>query len=253
MIAVVAQAPALWVDSLSTPAYFVGVSGSSADLVRVTIRLGSRIVAVSARGEDVKQFGDSAVFLLTKAPQDAAPVSYSVAGPKLRMTYVRAGDQSTVHFNVDGDRGVDVQPTVADAMRIVGILRGAAFWAVEQHRIASNQGARGAYPSKPGVGYDTYYEFQVERPAVPLAGNPPPTFPPTLRSAKVEGRVLAQFVVDTLGRADTSTFHILRSTHELFTAAVIDVLPKYRFRPAELGGHKVKQLVQMPFDFSIDP
>ena len=38
-----------------------------------------------------------------------------------------------------------------------------------------------------------------------------------LRSANVEGEVLAQFVVDTTGRADMSTFKVLKSTHELFT------------------------------------
>jgi protein TonB len=72
-----------------------------------------------------------------------------------------------------------------------------------------------------------------------------------LRSANVEGEVLAQFVVDTTGRADMSTFKILKSSHDLFTNSVRNVLPNMRFYAAEIGGRKVKQLVQMPFQFTL--
>ncbi|HEU4786743.1 MAG TPA: TonB family protein [Gemmatimonadaceae bacterium] len=97
----------------------------------------------------------------------------------------------------------------------------------------------------------TLLEFQVERPATPLPGNPAPRYPDLLRSANVEGTVLAQFVVDTLGHADMSTFKALKSTHELFTEAVLKSLPNMRFSPAEVGGRKVKQLLQMPFEFNL--
>jgi protein TonB len=65
--------------------------------------------------------------------------------------------------------------------------------------------------------------------------------------------VLVQFVVDTLGRVDSTTFHVLKSTHDLFTLAVEDVVFRYKFRPAELGGRRVKQVVQMPFGFRTSP
>jgi protein TonB len=67
----------------------------------------------------------------------------------------------------------------------------------------------------------------------------------------VEGEVLAQFVVDTTGRADMSTFKVLKSSHELFTQSVRNVLPNMRFYPAEIGGRKVKQMVQQPFTFAL--
>jgi periplasmic protein TonB len=44
----------------------------------------------------------------------------------------------------------------------------------------------------------------------------------------------------------------MKSDHDLFTNAVRNVLPQYRFFPAELGGRKVKQLVQMPFQFTLN-
>jgi len=97
----------------------------------------------------------------------------------------------------------------------------------------------------------TYFEFQVTKQVSLRPGNPSPRYPDVLRSGNVEGNVLAQFVVDTLGRADMTEFKVLKSDHDLFTAAVKSVLPMTKFTPAELGGHKVKQLVQMPFQFTL--
>ncbi len=97
----------------------------------------------------------------------------------------------------------------------------------------------------------TYFEFQVEKQVTPDPRNAPPRYPDMLRSANVEGEVLAQFVVDTTGRADMSTFKVLKSTHDLFTNAVRAALPNMRFFPAEVGGKHVKQLVQMPFQFNL--
>ena len=96
-----------------------------------------------------------------------------------------------------------------------------------------------------------YFEFQVEKPVVQAPGSAQPKFPDQLRTAGIEGEVLAQFVVDTTGRAEVSTFKVLKTTHELFTLAVKNALPQMRFLPAEVGGHKVKQLVQQPFTFAL--
>lgn len=97
----------------------------------------------------------------------------------------------------------------------------------------------------------TYFEFQVEKQVSPYPGNSAPRYPDMLRSANVEGEVLAQFVVDTTGRADMGTFKVLKSTHDLFTNAVKSALPNMKFYPAEVGGKHVKQLVQMPFQFNL--
>jgi TonB family C-terminal domain len=98
----------------------------------------------------------------------------------------------------------------------------------------------------------TYYEFQVEKPARGAEGNPQPRYPEVLKQSGVEGTVTAQFTVLETGRADMDTFKIISSTNDLFSAAVKDILPRYRFLPAEIGGKKVKQLVQLPFEFKIN-
>jgi len=97
----------------------------------------------------------------------------------------------------------------------------------------------------------TFFEFQVEKPVAPRPGNAAPRYPDALREAKIEGVVLAQFVVDTLGQPDMDTFKVLKSTHELFTNTVKASLPDMAFYPALVGGRKVKQLIQMPFQFNL--
>ena len=97
----------------------------------------------------------------------------------------------------------------------------------------------------------TYFEFQVEKPVQPVKGNPAPRYPDALRTANIEGDVVAQFVVDTSGHPNMETFKILKSSDTLFTASVRSSLPNMRFEPALVGGRAVKQLVQMPFMFSL--
>jgi protein TonB len=98
-----------------------------------------------------------------------------------------------------------------------------------------------------------YWDFQVEKPAQWLSGTGEPSYPEMLKSAGIEGSVLATFVIDTMGRAEMNTFKVLRSPQELFTRAVRTALPRMRFLPAEVGNRKVKQVVQQEFTFTITP
>jgi protein TonB len=97
-----------------------------------------------------------------------------------------------------------------------------------------------------------YFDFQVEKPVVPAPGTAGPSYPDMLRSAGIEGQVLAQFVVDTTGRAEMNTYKVLKSDNDLFSTSVKNYLGRARFLPAEVGGRKVKQLVQQPFQFSLN-
>jgi protein TonB len=95
-----------------------------------------------------------------------------------------------------------------------------------------------------------YMEFQVEK-AVAKIGGEAPEYPASLRDSGVEGTVLAQFVVNESGRYEAGTLKILSSSNAAFTAAVKDALPRMRFSAAQIGGKKVQQLVQMPFQFHL--
>jgi protein TonB len=106
----------------------------------------------------------------------------------------------------------------------------------------------------PVISDQPYFEFQVDKPATILpGGGAAPKYPEMLKSAGITGEVQVQFVVDTTGRADMSTFKVLKSAHELFTVAAKNAVREQRFYPAETGGRKVRMYVQEPFVFSINP
>ena len=97
----------------------------------------------------------------------------------------------------------------------------------------------------------TYFEFQVEKPAEMLSDSPKPKYPSVLESSGIAGEVQAQFVVRNDGKADMDSFKVLKSTNELFTQAVKNVLPRMHFSPAQIGGKPVNQLVQQSFQFAV--
>ena len=96
-----------------------------------------------------------------------------------------------------------------------------------------------------------YFEFQVEKQAATVPGSLSANYPEMLKSSGGDGKVTAQFVVDTTGRADMSTWKVLETTNELFSQAAKDGVRKAKFYAAEIGGKKVKQLVQLPFTFNL--
>jgi len=96
-----------------------------------------------------------------------------------------------------------------------------------------------------------YMEFQVEK-TVEKIGGEAPEYPQSLRESGIEGKVLAQFVVGENGRYESGSLKILDSSNPAFTAAVKDALPRMRFSAAQIGGKKVAQLVQMPFQFHLN-
>ncbi len=99
---------------------------------------------------------------------------------------------------------------------------------------------------------EAFTNRDVEKVAAALPGSPAPTYPEMLKSAGVEGEAAVQFVVDTLGRAEPGSFKVLQASHDAFSQAVRSALPRMRFLPAEIGGRKVRMLVQQSFAFALD-
>lgn len=75
-------------------------------------------------------------------------------------------------------------------------------------------------------------------------------YPASLFAAGVKGLVIAEFVVDTLGRVEDGTIGIVSSTNALFSEGVRVALAQAVYVPALKQGHAVRQLVQQPFDFN---
>jgi protein TonB len=110
--------------------------------------------------------------------------------------------------------------------------------------------AGGAGTPLPSPG-GTFRADQVEKQVAMLPGGSPPRYPDALRIAGVEGQVVAVFVVDDQGRVEPGSISFLRSDNEQFEREVRATLRNMRFAPAEVGGRKVRQLVQMPFVFKL--
>lgn len=91
----------------------------------------------------------------------------------------------------------------------------------------------------------------VERPVMPIGTMRAPHYPEMLRRDRVEGEVLATFVVDTLGRVEPASFHAVSATHPLFVLAVKSSVQNMRFRAAESGGRRVRQLVEQRYVFAL--
>ena len=99
-----------------------------------------------------------------------------------------------------------------------------------------------------------YASEEVDTPAkLDSAGGWAVAYPPSLRASGVGGTVLAEFVVDTLGRVERENFGIVSSTDPLFGAAVQDAIEGGLFTPAIKAGRKVRQVVRQPFDFRPPP
>lgn len=98
----------------------------------------------------------------------------------------------------------------------------------------------------------TFFEFQVDKQAAAKPGTVSLHYPAELQRMNIEGKVVVQFVVDTTGRAEPETFRVLQSNHPQFTDAARLAALGGRYYPAEFGGRKVRQLVQLPLVFMFD-
>jgi TonB family protein len=94
-------------------------------------------------------------------------------------------------------------------------------------------------------------EYMVDSAVVRYEDGAAPSYPESMLRRRIEGSVIVQYVVDTLGHADTLTFRVISATHADFARAVKTTLPRMRFRPAVMANRLVPQLVQQPFAFRI--
>jgi TonB family protein len=114
-------------------------------------------------------------------------------------------------------------------------------------------GAAVPEPQSPAVlGDSVMTVLEVDSAAARYEDSAAPPYPPAMLEKRIEGTVAVQYVVDTTGFADTTSFLVLSATHPQFAAAVRQSLPNMRFHPAIMSTHKVRQLVQQLFSFKID-
>jgi protein TonB len=146
---------------------------------------------------------------------------------------------------VDTRINIDV---VAPTIDIGSALQTAADFPRDpfSHNVTSNGGA-----APVGGGGGAFDAGHVDRQVSLVAGTQPPRYPEALRASGVEGQVVALFVVDEQGRVEEASIRFAQPGNALFEDAVKVALRRMHFTPAEAGGRKVRQLVQMPFVFTL--
>lgn len=85
-----------------------------------------------------------------------------------------------------------------------------------------------------------------------LVSHPEIRYPDVLRQAGIEGRVLVETVLDTLGRAELGSMRIASSTGTaLFEIEALRVVLASRYRAARVDGQPVRVRIQVPVNFTL--
>ena len=163
---------------------------------------------------------------------------------------VQSASPTMSHRDFEGHRLVFVAPDVdikVPSVDISDVVSKPGDFNPGTTRSSESNGGEESAQSSSGA---PFRADQVEKEVGVIPGSAP-RYPEVLRSSGVEGRVVAEFVVDELGRAEEGSVRFVRSDNQLFEDAVRVALRRMRFIPAEVGGVKVRQLVQMPFVFTL--
>jgi protein TonB len=209
--------------ALSVPAMWS--AGAHAAIVAWLVLSATGIVE-SGAAEDYKE----ALFLLPLLPAPGASKVEPIDG----VVYKQGSAQGIVA----PERAGGIVPILGQRRRTAVAERSGA--AVDASADTSSLSLSAAY-------MEAELDVAAERDPMSSA----PVYPETLRSAGIEGHVIAQYIIDTTGYADVGSFRAMDATHPLFTVAVQEALPGMHFRPAELSGRRVRQIVLLEFKFVI--
>jgi TonB family protein len=181
-----------------------------------------------------------------EAPENFTPVQYLI--PKEQLAGSRPQREQISWVSLDTRLGEGFAPPLErpkDEERLeVVVPRG------EAAQIDTGQAPTAPQPPIE-LGDSIKTEIEVDSAVMRYEDSAAPPYPETLLKRRIEGSVIVQYVVDTTGHADTSTFRVVAATHNDFALSVKRTLPLMRFHPAIMNNHRVAQLVQQPFVFKI--
>jgi protein TonB len=90
---------------------------------------------------------------------------------------------------------------------------------------------------------------EVDTAAVYEEGSADLSYPTALLQARTRGRVVVEFVVDTLGKVEERSITVVTATNTAFADAARVAAARGRFAPAVLNRRRVRQLVRIGLDF----
>jgi protein TonB len=98
-------------------------------------------------------------------------------------------------------------------------------------------------------GGDDMFGGDLDSPPTPV-NKLPPTYPGSLLSKGIGGRVLVTCSVDETGRVVAASIK-QSSGHPDLDKAAINAVNKWKFKPATKGGRKIKATCVVPFNFEV--
>lgn len=108
-------------------------------------------------------------------------------------------------------------------------------------------------PTAPVVRVDSdsvYSESDVEEKPV-RDSSPMLVYPRLLREAEIEGEVVIEAIIDTLGRAEPTSLRVVQTANPGFNESAKDNVLDTRFRPGRVHGNAVRVLVRLPIRFRL--
>jgi TonB family protein len=106
--------------------------------------------------------------------------------------------------------------------------------------------ATGIVPSADAVLSVDVVQEKPERLAGPL-----PVYPPLLQQAGIEGVVMVQAIIDTMGRVEPNSLKITQTANPGFNESAKQTVLKSLFRPARVYGKAVRVLIQIPINYNL--
>lgn len=109
---------------------------------------------------------------------------------------------------------------------------------------------RGMGGAGPENGSDAAVDWLSVEESPALLPGPPPAYSELLRAAGIEGRVVLQVVIDTLGRAEPAA-RVVESSNRGFDGTALAYVRRALFRPGRVRGRAVRVLIRLPLEFTL--
>lgn len=222
------------IESNRRSSLILAAEGYAVSVVMHAAVIGGAVVATAATAER------------TEIAESFTPVAYFI--PKDRMAGSRPKQERITYMSTPADGGSGVAEPKAERAKVVQKVEPEIGPGLEEMLSPEAPPPEVAQ----GDGDSVMTVLEVDSAAARYDDSAAPPYPPNLLERRIEGTVAIQYIVDTTGRADTSSVVILSATHEDFARSVKSTLPAMSFRPAVMSHRKVRQLVQQLFSFRID-
>jgi hypothetical protein len=200
------------------------------------------VVVVPTDRAAAQTLGGQVVQLDTKKP---------LAGAAVALVDDSARDVASTSASSEGAFYLDAP--AAGIYRLVVLVSGGSFVSPDVQLDAGKTIEKYfSVPDVPSTFGAALFARDVTKPAAPVPGISPPTYPAALAETGVRATISTMFVVSEVGQPDLTTFRVLNTAaDERFVNAIREALQRTRFVPARKNEDWVPQVVQYTFDFGL--